>query len=182
MVSGTNYPHSNKRTIYVGGLAPEVDEKLLTAAFITFGEIVGVTIPVNYESGKPRGFGFVYFWWIYGSNDNFRFIEFVLGEDAAAAIDNMHQSELFGKTLTVTAAKPPKSSESGGKPVWADEEWLKKYGGGSAVSKGDDEDMDTSETSNATTAKPSTGPTQKLPKVFFGVKIGTRLVVVMLTN
>ena len=61
MVSGTNYPHSNKRTIYVGGLSPEVDEKLLTAAFITFGEIVGVTIPVNYESGKPRGFGFVCF-------------------------------------------------------------------------------------------------------------------------
>lgn len=53
---GTNYPHSNKRTVYVGGLAAEVDEKLLTAAFITFGEIVGVSIPLNYETGKPRGF------------------------------------------------------------------------------------------------------------------------------
>jgi len=160
MVSGTNYPHSNKRTIYVGGLSPEVDEKLLTAAFITFGEIVGVTIPVNYESGKPRGFGFV---------------EFVLGEDAAAAIDNMHQSELFGKTLTVTAAKPPKASESSGKPVWADEEWLKKYGSGTAA-KDDDENMDTSEASDAITVKPSGGLSQKLPKVFFGIKIGTRYV------
>ena len=57
MVSGSNFPHNNKRTLYVGGLAPEVDEKLLTAAFITFGEIVGVSLPLNYETGKSRGFG-----------------------------------------------------------------------------------------------------------------------------
>ena len=100
----------------------------------------------------------------------------MLGEDAAAAIDNMHQSELFGKTLTVTAAKPPKASESSGKPVWADEEWLKKYGSGTAA-KDDDENMDTSEASDAITVKPSGGLSQKLPKVFFGIKIGTRLAV-----
>lgn len=57
-----------------GGLAEEVDEKVLHAAFIPFGEIVDVQIPLDYESEKHRGFAF---------------IEFEMAEDAAAAIDNM---------------------------------------------------------------------------------------------
>lgn len=65
---------NSKRTIYVGGLAEEVDEKVLNAAFIPFGDIVDVQIPLDYESEKHRGFAF---------------IEFENAEDAAAAIDNM---------------------------------------------------------------------------------------------
>lgn len=64
---------NNKRTVYVGGLAEEVDEKILNAAFIPFGDIVDVQIPLDYESEKHRGFAF---------------IEFENAEDAAAAIDN----------------------------------------------------------------------------------------------
>lgn len=60
--------------LFVGGLAEEVDEKILHAAFIPFGEIVDVQIPLDYESEKHRGFAF---------------IEFESAEDAAAAIDNM---------------------------------------------------------------------------------------------
>uniref|UniRef100_A0A7E4UNQ3 Peptidyl-prolyl cis-trans isomerase E n=1 Tax=Panagrellus redivivus TaxID=6233 RepID=A0A7E4UNQ3_PANRE len=156
----TNFPHNNKRTIYVGGIGVEVDEKLLTAAFITFGEIVGVTVPLNYETGKPRGFGFV---------------EFVLAEDAAAAIDNMHQSELFGRTITVTFARPPKASEVSSKPVWADNEWIKKYGVNgkedASATEGAGGDADGE---NGAVAKPSSGPAQELPRVYFGVKIGQR--------
>lgn len=59
---------------FSGGLAEEVDEKVLHAAFIPFGEIVDVQIPLDYESEKHRGFAF---------------IEFETAEDAAAAIDNM---------------------------------------------------------------------------------------------
>lgn len=59
---------------FLGGLAEEVDEKVLHAAFIPFGEIVDVQIPLDYESEKHRGFAF---------------IEFEMAEDAAAAIDNM---------------------------------------------------------------------------------------------
>lgn len=58
----------------LGGLAEEVDEKILNAAFIPFGEIVDVQIPLDYESEKHRGFAF---------------IEFESAEDAAEAIDNM---------------------------------------------------------------------------------------------
>lgn len=55
-------------------MAEEADEKILQAAFIPFGEIIDVQIPLDYESEKHRGFAF---------------IEFELAEDAAAAIDNM---------------------------------------------------------------------------------------------
>ncbi|XP_014487903.1 PREDICTED: peptidyl-prolyl cis-trans isomerase E-like, partial [Dinoponera quadriceps] len=66
--------HTHTHTRYIGGLAEEVDEKVLHAAFIPFGEIVDVQIPLDYESEKHRGFAF---------------IEFEIAEDAAAAIDNM---------------------------------------------------------------------------------------------
>lgn len=69
----TSKPNS-KRTIYVGGLAEEVDEKVLNAAFVPFGDLVDVQIPLDYESEKHRGFAF---------------IEFENAEDATAAIDNM---------------------------------------------------------------------------------------------
>lgn len=57
-----------------GGLAEEVDEKILNSAFIPFGEIIDIQIPLDYESEKHRGFAF---------------IEFETAEDAASAIDNM---------------------------------------------------------------------------------------------
>ncbi len=40
-------------------------------------------------------------------------LEFEDVEDAKEAIDNMDQADLFGRTLKVSAAKPPKSAESG---------------------------------------------------------------------
>lgn len=39
-----------------GGLAEEVDEKVLHAAFIPFGDITDIQIPLDYETGGwPRG-------------------------------------------------------------------------------------------------------------------------------
>lgn len=65
---------ADKRTIYVGGLADDVTEKLINDAFIPFGDIADIQMPVDYESQKHRGFAF---------------IEYESAEDAAAAIDNM---------------------------------------------------------------------------------------------
>ena len=36
-----------KQTLYVGNLSPEVDEEALKAAFIPFGEIKSVEIPID---------------------------------------------------------------------------------------------------------------------------------------
>ncbi|XP_076329810.1 peptidylprolyl isomerase cyclophilin-33 isoform X1 [Tachypleus tridentatus] len=105
---------NTKRIVYVGGLAEEVDEKVLHAAFIPFGDIVDIQIPLDYETQKHRGFAFV---------------EFELAEDAAAAIDNMNDSELFGRTIRVNLAKPMKIKEGSTRAVWADDAWLKQHAG-----------------------------------------------------
>lgn len=35
-----------------GGLAEEVDEKVLHAAFIPFGDLIDIQIPLDYETGE----------------------------------------------------------------------------------------------------------------------------------
>ena len=40
---------ADKRTVYVGGLAEEVTEKLLNDAFIPFGDLVDIQMPTDYE-------------------------------------------------------------------------------------------------------------------------------------
>ena len=44
----------NKKLLYVGGLAEEVDEKMLHAAFIPFGDIIGEFIDFFH------GFSYIY--------------------------------------------------------------------------------------------------------------------------
>lgn len=90
-----------KSTVYVGGLASVVTSSNLHDAFIPFGEIADVSLPKNDNpsNGEPhRGFAYV---------------EFEDVEDAKEAIDNMDQAELFGRVIKVSAAKAPKSANSG---------------------------------------------------------------------
>lgn len=37
--------------ILVGGLAEEVDKELLRAAFIPFGDIIDINMPLDYQTG-----------------------------------------------------------------------------------------------------------------------------------
>lgn len=37
---------------FTGGLAEEVDDKVLHAAFIPFGDITDIQIPLDYETGE----------------------------------------------------------------------------------------------------------------------------------
>ncbi|KAJ1826743.1 hypothetical protein LPJ56_002031 [Coemansia sp. RSA 2599] len=85
--------------LFVSGLDPEVTEETLHAAFIPFGEIIQVTLPPDpSSSNRHRGFGFV---------------EFEEPEDALAAIDNMHDNELFGRTIAVRRARPGAINSTG---------------------------------------------------------------------
>ncbi|KAJ2888948.1 hypothetical protein FB639_000269 [Coemansia asiatica] len=89
----------NKCMLFVSGLDSEVTEETLHAAFIPFGEIIQVTLPPDpSSSNRHRGFGFV---------------EFEEPEDALAAIDNMHDNELFGRTISVRRARPGAISSTG---------------------------------------------------------------------
>jgi peptidyl-prolyl isomerase E (cyclophilin E) len=50
-----------------------------------------------------------------------------------AAIDNMNDGELYGRTLRCNLAKPMKIKEGSSRPVWATDEWLQKYAGKNLV-------------------------------------------------
>jgi len=170
--------NSNKRILYVGGLADEVTEEIIRLAFVPFGDIVDIQIPLDYETEKHRGFSFV---------------EFELPEDAAAAIDNMNESELFGRTIRVNLAKPQKAKEGSSRPVWADDDWLNTYAGATLDGEeegGTSEDKETPKRPAESTDKEvpkrpaedtETEPKAKKkkggnPQVYFDIKIGKTLV------
>nr|CAH7766048.1 unnamed protein product [Callosobruchus chinensis] len=148
---------NNKRTIYVGGLAEEVDEKILNAAFIPFGDIIDVQIPLDYESEKHRGFAF---------------IEFESAEDAAAAIDNMNDSELFGRTIRVNLAKPQRIKEGSTRPVWSEDTWLQQHAGETIGKKVEDITVQNEEEAETDTASKPETKKVKNPQVFFDIKVG----------
>lgn len=101
--SATNMSDASrlKATVYVGGLDNAVNTDTLHAAFVPFGEIVDISLPkpeLQSSTDPHRGFGYV---------------EFELAEDAKEAIDNMDQSELYGRVIKVAAAKPQKEQHEG---------------------------------------------------------------------
>ncbi|CUT99661.1 peptidyl prolyl cis trans isomerase E [Echinococcus multilocularis] len=165
--AGTYNP-VNKRVIYVGGLAEEVDKELLKAAFIPFGDIIDINMPLDYQTEKHRGFAF---------------IEYEEAEDAIAAIDNMNEGEIFGRTIRVNVARPVRIREGYGKAVWSDDNWLKKYGGlGVEGSKPDqsvvvqpgDPSLETVSNVEADNDGESDAKRAKvaLPRVFLDIRIG----------
>mmetsp|Transcript_66478 Transcript_66478/g.110545 ORF Transcript_66478/g.110545 Transcript_66478/m.110545 type:complete len:120 (-) Transcript_66478:87-446(-) len=94
---------NDKRTLYVGGLEESVTEDLLRAAFVPFGEIIDVNMPLDTSSQKHRGFAFV---------------QFDERGDASDAMDNMNGAELYGRVLRVNIAKPDAASRGSHRPVW----------------------------------------------------------------
>ncbi|GAB7329629.1 hypothetical protein MBLNU13_g01376t1 [Cladosporium sp. NU13] len=107
-----------KATIFVGGLDSQVTAETLHDAFIPFGEIADVTLPkpeLKSSQDPHRGFGY---------------IEFALAEDALEAIDNMDQSELYGRVIKVNQAKPQKAAgeKLGSKTaIWEQEDYAAKH-------------------------------------------------------
>lgn len=73
---------AKKRVVYCGGLSEEVDKPMLQAAFIPFGDIVDINLPLDYQTQKHKGFAF---------------IEFEEAEDAAQAVENMNDGEIYGE-------------------------------------------------------------------------------------
>ncbi|KAH8699270.1 putative peptidyl prolyl cis-trans isomerase cyclophilin [Talaromyces proteolyticus] len=107
-----------KSTVYVGGLDQAVTAQTLTEAFLPFGEVVDVSLPkpdLPSSADNHRGFGYV---------------EFELPQDAKEAIDNMDQSELYGRIIKVAAAKPQRDANEGlgsKTAIWEQEGYLAKY-------------------------------------------------------
>src|SRR5258708_36182271 len=89
------------RKLYVGNLAYETTEADLQALFSQSGAVDTVRVMRDMATGRARGFAFV---------------EMATDADAQAAIDQLHEKQFGGRTLTVNEARPqaPRSGGFGG--------------------------------------------------------------------
>ncbi|MGH1394121.1 MAG: RNA recognition motif domain-containing protein [Trichormus sp.] len=78
-------------SVYVGNLSYEVTEENLNAVFAEYGSVKRVQLPVDRETGRLRGFGFV---------------EMGTEAEETAAIDALNGAEWMGRDLKVNKAKP----------------------------------------------------------------------------
>ena len=76
--------------VFVGNLDFNTTKNEVQSLFSQIGEIRDVFLPMDRESGRPRGFAFV---------------EFTSDEDAAKAIERFNGHELNGRALRVNAAE-----------------------------------------------------------------------------
>lgn len=98
-----------KATVHVGGLSQLATSTHVFDAFIPFGDIVEVQVP---KADAPNSTD---------PHKGFAYVEFEDSADAKEAIDNMDQSEFFGKVIKVSPARAPKSADEGlgsRKAIW----------------------------------------------------------------
>ncbi len=85
--------------LYVGNLSYNVAEDELRQLFSQAGEIKEVTLIMDRDTRRPKGFGFV---------------EFMNQADAEKAIQMFNDYELDGRRLTVSMARPREERSGGG--------------------------------------------------------------------
>ncbi|QKX57521.1 uncharacterized protein TRUGW13939_04635 [Talaromyces rugulosus] len=81
----------NSPNLFAGNLSWNVDEDWLRREFEEFGELAGVRIMTERETGRSRGFGYV---------------EYVEASSAKAAYEAKKDSEIDGRTINLDYAKP----------------------------------------------------------------------------
>jgi RNA recognition motif-containing protein len=87
------------KNIYVGNLSYETGEADLRALFEAHGSVESVSVVMDRDTGKSRGFGFV---------------EMTNESEGNAAIEALNGSSLHGRDLTVNEARPRPARSGGG--------------------------------------------------------------------
>src|ERR1700733_6665488 len=85
--------------IYVGNLPFTASEADIRALFSQHGTVESVALPMDRETGRPRGFGFVE----------------MSQADASRAIQNLNGTDMGGRSLKVNEAQDKPRSGSGGR-------------------------------------------------------------------
>lgn len=87
--------------IYVGNLSFRATEDEVKEAFARFGEVAKVSIIVDRETGRSRGFAFV---------------EMLNADEAKAAVEGLNEQEVAGRRISCNEARPrePRPSFGGG--------------------------------------------------------------------
>ena len=86
-------------SIYVGNLSYQVAEEDLKEVFAEYGTVKKAQLPIDRETGRVRGFGF---------------IEMSSDAEEEAAIAALDGSEWMGRSLKVNKAKPREDRGGGG--------------------------------------------------------------------
>jgi RNA recognition motif-containing protein len=87
--------------IYVGNLPFTATDAEIRTLFAAHGTVESVTLPVDRDTGRPRGFGFV------EMNQS----------DASRAIQNLNGTDMGGRPLKVNEAQDrPRTGGGGGRP------------------------------------------------------------------
>lgn len=85
--------------MYVGNLPFSASESELRQLFSPYGEVTDIHLPMDRESGRPRGFAFV-------------------SMDSATAMNNaitgLNDKEWNGRTLAINEARPREERPMGG--------------------------------------------------------------------
>ncbi len=81
----------NQNRLFVGNLSYQTMEKDLQDYFSQVGVVTSVNLMLDKVTGKSRGFAFV---------------EFASPEEAAKAVEQLHNKELQGRALTINVARP----------------------------------------------------------------------------
>lgn len=85
--------------IYVGNLPYSYDNNQLSQLFEEYGEVTSAQVISDRDTGRSRGFGFVE----------------MADDDARRAIEELADTEIGGRRLTVNEARP-RSGGGGGRP------------------------------------------------------------------
>jgi cold-inducible RNA-binding protein len=85
--------------LYVGNLPYSATEDFLKERFEQFGTVESATVITDRDTGRSKGFGFV---------------EMGTDQEAVGAIAVMNGSEMDGRTLKVSEAKPQISRDGSG--------------------------------------------------------------------
>lgn len=85
--------------IYVGNISFQTDEESLRGLFSNYGGVDEVTVVMDRETGRSRGFAFVSM-----GND----------QEAQAAIEALNDSDFDGRNLKVNEARPREDRSGGG--------------------------------------------------------------------
>ncbi|MBX7230918.1 MAG: RNA-binding protein [Bdellovibrionales bacterium] len=87
------------KKIYVGNLPYSTDDAELESHFSQHGQVESARIITDRETGRSKGFGFV---------------EMASDDDATQAIEKLNGSQLGGRQITVSEARPQQPRSGGG--------------------------------------------------------------------
>lgn len=86
------------KKLYVGNLPYSVDDATLQSRFGEFGTVTSAKVIMDRDSGRSKGFGFV---------------EMENDDEANRAIEELNGTDLGGRALNVSEARPQAPREGG---------------------------------------------------------------------